>query len=333
MARFRVVVTDHRLPDLASIREVLVAVDAEAIDAGATTENEVAAAVRDADAVINVRAPVTARAIDQMRRCQVIVRLGIGVDSVDVAAATRRGIPVSNVPDYCVDEVADHTLATLLSWARRLPAFVGAARAGIWEPRRIPAPAPPRLRGQTLGLIGLGRIGRAVAARAVAFGLRVAVFDPYVAPDASLLPGVSLTDLDTLLETADYVSIHCALTDETRGLLGAKAFARMKPSAFLINAARGPILDRGALMEALTAGRIAGAALDAFDVEPLPPKDPLLGVRNLIATPHVAWYSAGSLADLPVLAAREVARVLGGAEPANAVNREMLGRGQGNALG
>ena len=325
MARFRVVLTDHRFPDLGPMREVLEAGEAELIDAQASTAEAVADATAEADAVLNVRAPVTELAIGRMRRCRLITRLGIGVDTVDVAAATRRGIPVANVPNYCIDEVADHALTLMLAWARRLSAFVDAAHRGVFEPGRIDVAAPPRLRGQTLGLVGFGRIGRAVALRAGAFGLRTIVFDPYVTAEVVAREGLTLVDLETLLGSADYVSLHCALTDETRGLMNDAAFARMKPTALLVNVARGGIIERAALLAALRTGRIAGAALDVFDVEPLVAGDPLLDAPNLLATPHVAWYSSGSLAELPVLGAQETVRVLHGEVPRNVVNRQALG--------
>jgi len=234
----------------------------------------------------------------------VISRPAVGFDQIDIEAATDLGIVVTHVPDYCTDEVSDHALALLLALHRRVPWLDSAIKAGGWNQAPVygggrPAsfhagevPGPPRpLRGQTLGIIGFGRIGRRVAEKARGFGLRLLAHDPYPPANAGESFGVQLVDLDHLLAEDDLVTIHCLLNNGTRGLLGAMAFARMKPTAILVNTARGPIVDSGALIAALHSGQLAGAALDVTDPEPPARDSPLFALPNLLLTPHTAYYS------------------------------------------
>jgi D-3-phosphoglycerate dehydrogenase len=276
---------------------------------------------RDADAVMVTYAKVTADMIGQMTRCRIIARFGIGVDNVDIAAATNANIVVTRVPDYCIDEVSDHTMALLLALARKIPFANSRAQAGRWE---MPAVVPiHRLRGSVLGLVGFGRIPQLVAPKAKAFGLRVISRDPFVSEEIMNRAGVEKVDFSELVKVSDHISIHTPLVPETNHLFNAGVFSRMKPTAHLINTARGSIVDEEALALALDQGQLAGAALDVLSQEP-PSTSPLFGRDNVILTPHMSFYSAESLIDLQRKAAEEVVRVLTGGLPRNPVNPEAL---------
>ncbi len=268
------------------------------------------------DAVISSGKPLGVRELSQLHRCRIVVRRGVGFDTIDIPAATALKIPVANVPDYGTEEVATHAMALLLLAARRLDLYMAAVHAGKWN--ALGAGELHRLVGRTLGIVGYGRIGRAVARRAPGFGLRVVACDPY-APDDGGVPRVSFAEL---LATSDYVSIHTPLTAETRRMFDAAALAAMKPGAILVNTARGPIVDPDALLAALRSGKLAAAALDVHDVEPVPADHPLLREPNFLPTPHSAFYTVESAADMRRLAVEEVARVLGGREPRSWVNPE-----------
>jgi D-3-phosphoglycerate dehydrogenase len=253
-----------------------------------------------------------------MTRCRIISRFGIGVDNVDLEAATAAGIVVTKVPDYCIDEVSDHAMALLLAAVRKIPFANRQVHAGEW---RMPAVVPiHRLRDRVLGLVGFGRIPQLVAPKARAFGLRVVAYDPYVPDDVFENADVAKVDFPSLLRISDYVSIHSPLVPETRGLFNADAFRQMKPSAYLINTARGPIIDEAALAAALDAKQIAGAAVDVMTQEP-PVGSPLVGRDDVIITPHTSFYSEESLIELQTKAAQEVVRVLTGQPVRNPVNQ------------
>ncbi len=317
--RFKVVVTDSVFPHLETERRILGAVGAELVALQAHRDEELLEAVRDADALLVCFAPVTARVVQAAQRCRIIARYGIGVDNVDVRTATDRGIVVTNVPDYCVEEVSDHTLALVLACARRVVWLDRKVRAGRWDARdAVPI---RRLSGQTLGLLGFGKIPRLVARKAQAFGLRVISFDPYVEPAAMRALGVEPVGLRALLERSDYVCVHVPLTAETEGLVDEAALRWMKPTAYLVNTARGRIVDGRALVRALRQGWIAGAALDVLPTEPPPADEPLRALDNVVFTPHVAFYSEESLQELQRKAAEEVVRVLTGQPPRYPVNR------------
>jgi D-3-phosphoglycerate dehydrogenase / 2-oxoglutarate reductase len=278
----------------------------------------------DCDALLNTYAgPITAAVMARMPRCRIIARYGIGVDTIDLDAATAAGIIVTNNPTYCIEEVAEHTMALLLACARKVPVYDRLVRQGRWE---LPPGKPIfRLAGRTLGLVGFGNIARAVAARAAAFGMRVLYVDPFVTAGQFPVPGEKAEFADMLRES-DFVSVHPPLVPETRGMMNDEAFARMKPTAFLVNCARGPIVDTAALARALDAGRIAGCALDTTDPEPLPAPHPLRGRENVIITPHAAWYSEQALVGLQAGAPAEVRRVLTGEWPVNVVNKAVRGK-------
>jgi len=312
-----VAVADSVFPNLDTAREVLGAVHAELKLAEQATPEEILKVAAPADALLVTYAKITGDMIGQMTRCRIISRFGIGVDNVDLDAATAAGIVVTKVPDYCIDEVSDHAMALLLALVRKIPASNAQVHAGRWEMKAV-VPIH-RLRGRVLGLVGFGRIPQLVAPKAKAFGLRVMVYDPFVPADVLARERVDQVDFDELLAESDYVSIHTPLLPETRNLFSTEAFGRMKPGAYLINTARGPIVDDQALAKALDAGQLAGAALDVMPTEP-PVGSPLLGRENVIITPHTSFYSEESLLELQRKAAQEVADVLSGKPPKNPVN-------------
>jgi D-3-phosphoglycerate dehydrogenase len=316
-----VAVSDSVFPNLDPAREVLAKVGAELRLAAEPTPEAILQVARSADPTLVTYAKITADMIRQMTRCRVIARFGIGVDNVDIATATDAGIVVTRVPDYCIDEVSDHTLALLLALVRKIPFANSRAHAGRWE---MAAVAPiHRLRGTVLGLVGFGRIPRLVAPKAQAFGLKVLTYDPYVALEDMAAAGVGRVDFAELVRVSDYISIHTPLVPETDHLFNADVFARMKPTAYLINTARGRIVDEVGLARALDAGQLAGAALDVLSQEP-PAGSPLFGRDNVILTPHTSFYSVESLVELQIKAAEEVVRVLTGQMPRNPVNPEAL---------
>jgi D-3-phosphoglycerate dehydrogenase / 2-oxoglutarate reductase len=319
-----VAVTDYVFPSLEPEQQVLKPLDVELRSGQCKSEEEIITLTQGADAVLNCYAKMTVRVIEKLSRCKVIARYGIGVDNVDLVAASKARILVTNVPDYCIDEVSDHALALLLSLARQIVAADRAVKGGAWDV--VAHGGIRRLRGQTLGVVGFGKIAIAVASKAQAFGLRVLAHDPYLDTAVIARYGVRAVDLDTLLAESDAVSIHVPLSPETRNLIGKRELARMKPTAFLINTSRGGIVDEQALAEALKAGRLGGAALDVLSVEPPPPDHPLRQAPNIILTPHLAFYSRESVIELQTKAAEEVARALKGEPPRSPVNPEVLTR-------
>jgi len=316
-----VAVADSVFPNLDTARSVLAAIGADLQLAPQATPEAILKIAVGADALLVTYAKITADMIAQMKRCRIISRFGIGVDNVDLAAATSARIVVTKVPDYCIDEVSDHALALLLAAARKITLSNAQVHAGRWE---MPAVVPiHRLRGAVLGLAGFGRIPQLVAPKAKAFGLNVIACDPFVPRDVFAREGVESVDFAQLLKRSDYISIHTPLMPETRGLFNADAFRQMKPTAYLINTARGQIVDEAALADALDGGRLAGAALDVMPQEP-PVGSPLLGRENVIITPHTSFYSEESLLELQRKAAEEVVAVLTGKPPRNPVNPEAL---------
>src|SRR5229473_6263243 len=273
----------------------------------------------DCDALLNTYVgPITAEVIARMPKCKIIARYGIGVDTIDLDAATRAGIIVTNNPTYCIEEVAEHTMAFLLACARKVAFYDRLVRASRWE---VPPGKPIfRLVGRTLGLVGFGNIARQVAVRAAAFGMRVLFSDPNVQQGQFDVPGKKM-ELHEMLPASDFVSLHPPLTPQTRKMINDDIFSRMKPTAFLINCSRGAIIDTDALVRALDANKIAGCALDTPDPEPLPDPHPLRGRENVIINPHAAWYSEQAMVGLQAGAPSEVRRVLSGKWPVNVVNR------------
>jgi D-3-phosphoglycerate dehydrogenase / 2-oxoglutarate reductase len=306
---YRVLVTDTDMPSFEIEEEVLRPLEATVWLAPASDEDTLVKEASKADAIMVGYAPVREPVIAAAAKagCKAIVRYGIGYDNVDVAAAERHGIPVANVPDYCLDEVADHTMAMLLGYARGLPQATGSVREGGWD---IPKGEMPRMAGRVLGLVGFGRIGRRVAARALTFGLRVIAYDPVAKIDVAGVEAAS--SLDDLLAESDYVSIHVPLTKDTRHLINSATLGKMRRQPLLINTARGGLIDLDAAVDALQSGRLGGVALDVFETEPLPADHPLRSHPRALITPHMSYYSNESEPDLIRRVAQEIARGLRG---------------------
>jgi D-3-phosphoglycerate dehydrogenase len=305
-----IAVTDSPFPTLDPAKAALKGLDPELRMAKSASADDILAVARDADAILVTYAKLTADLIGQLRRCRAIGRFGLGVDNIDLVAAKQKGIAVNYVPDYCIREVSDHAMALLLALIRKIPLSNTVVQAGRWE---MPAVVPiTRIEGTMLGLIGFGNIPRLVAPKAQAFGMKVQAYDPFTKPEVFKGAGVSSVDLDTLLATSDYVSVHAPLMPQTRGMLGADAFAKIKRGAYVVNTARGPLIDESALVAALDSGRVGGAALDVVTTEPLAKDSPLLGRPNVIVTPHTAFYSVEALAELQTKCASDVAHVLRG---------------------
>ncbi len=317
-----IAVADSPFPNLDPAMEILSELGAKLVMADEPTLEGILKVASQADALMVTYGKITADVIAGLEKCRVIGRFGLGVDNIDVEAATNAGIAVVYVPDYCVDEVSDHAMALLLDLARKVSFSNRLVQAGRWE---MSAVAPlSRLRGRTMGLAGLGRIPRALAPKAQAFGLKVIAYDPYVDKADAAALGVEVVDFKTLLSTSDYISIHVPMMPETKHLFNADAFRQMKPEALIVNTARGPLVDTDALAKALDADHLAGAALDVMPVEPPPADSPLLGRDNVILTPHTAFYSVEALDELQAKAARGVVDVLTGKKPAYPINPDVL---------
>lgn len=308
-----IAVADSPFPSLDPVRAALAQLDPELRLAACAAPEDILAVARDADALIVCYAQLDGALLRQLTRCKVIGRTGLGVDNIDLPAARERGITVTYVPDYCLHEVSDHAMALLLALARKIAFANQTVQSGRWE---MPAVVPiRRLHGQVLGLVGFGHIPRLVAPKAQAFGLTVVAYDPYVAPDVLTTAGVEGVSFDRLCGMSDLVSVHAPLLPATRGMLDAAAFARMKRGVLIVNTARGPLIDAAALVAALDAGQVGGAALDVLPVEPPGRDSPLLHRDNVILTPHIGFYSVEALAELQTKAATDVARVLRGEKP------------------
>jgi D-3-phosphoglycerate dehydrogenase len=313
MPRPVIAVADSVFPTLDPAKAVLARVDPELRMAKSGSVDDILAVARDADAILVTYAKIPAELIRQLTRCKVIGRFGIGVDNIDLPSAKEKGITVTYVPDYCVMEVSDHAMALLLALARKIPLSNKLVQAGRWE---MPAVVPiNRLHGRTLGLVGFGNIPRTLAPKAKAFGLRVITHDPYVSADALKVAGVESVSFDQLLQSSDFISVHAPSTPATQGLFNAAAFAKMKKGAMIINTARGPLIDEAALVAALDAGHLGGAALDVLAAEPPPRDSPLIGRDNVILSPHTAFYSVEALNELQTKCASDVASVLSGEPP------------------
>ena len=322
MAKKVIAVTDSPFPNLDLAKAALAKIDGELVQAKNNTPEAIIEVARDADAILTTYAKVTTEVVQALTKCKIIARFGIGVDNVDIDMATKKGIVVTKVPDYCIDEVSDHAMALLLSIVRKDSLFeqTGAGRR-----------LAHACRGADLALAwkdaGTGRlrphstIGRSQGAGAS--GINVVTYDPFVPKDVLTKANVKHVELEELLKTSDYVSLHCPLMPETKHIMNAKTFAMMKPGSYIVNTGRGPLIDEAALAAALDKGQLAGAALDVVEKEP-PTDSPILGRDNVIITPHTAFYSEEALSDLQAKAAEEVVRVLSGQAPKNPVNPEAL---------
>jgi D-3-phosphoglycerate dehydrogenase / 2-oxoglutarate reductase len=313
MSRTLIAVTDSPFHSLDLAKAALARVDPELRMAKSPAADDILAVAQEADAVLVTYAKLPGDLLKGFKRCKVIGRFGLGVDNIDIPAAAALGITVTYVPDYCLREVSDHAMALLLALARKITFSNRLVQSGRWE---VPPIVPlRRLEGRVLGLIGFGNIPRALVPKAKAFGLTVITADPYVSPDHLTALGVENTSLDDLLARSDFVSVHAPLLPSTRGLIGAEALATMKKGAFLINTARGPLIDEAALIAALDSGHLGGAALDVVATEPLKKGSRLLDRDNVILTPHTAFYSVEALEELQTKCASDVARVLSGEKP------------------
>ena len=315
----KVTITDYTFPDLEIEERILKTAGCEVVARNCKTEDELIALVADADAVITQFARINAAVIGAMTRARAIVRYGIGVDNVDLDAARARGIAVSNIPDYCIDEVADHTLAYILGLTRQVVAHTADLRAGNWR-LAVPVPEMKALRDQTVGVIGFGRIGREVVSRLLPFKCRVFVHDPVVSAADITAAGAAAATLDEIFSTADIITLHCPSTPATRRIIGPASLGKMKPGALLINVARGDLVDTAALVAALQSKRVAAAALDVFDPEPLPADHALRTLPNVIIAPHIASVSVVAVQKLREGAATRAATAARGEPPPNVVN-------------
>lgn len=314
MSRYRVVVTDQVFPDTETERRMLAEIDAELVVASGGDEAILEAAA-GADALLNTYHPIGADAIARLDRCRIIARYGIGVDNVDLDAARAAGITVTNVPDYCVEEVATHALALLLTLQRKVLLADQITRRGGWGVSDV---VPMyRLSELTTGLLGYGRIARHLARMLAAIGTTVIAHDPFVTSDPG--DGTRMVGFDELLEESHALSLHCPLTESTRGIIGAKELARMRSEAVLVNTSRGPLVVLDDLLQALRDGEIAGAGLDVFEREP-PSAADFEGVPGLVVTPHTAFYSEQAVRESQRKATTQVIKVLGGQQPDYPVN-------------
>ena len=305
-----IAVTDSVFPTLDPAKAALARLNPTYRMAKSASADDILAVARDADALLITYAKITREIIGQLTKCKAIGRFGLGVDNIDLPAAKEKGIAVNYVPDYCIREVSDHTMALLLSLIRKVPLSNKLVQAGRWE---MPAVVPiRRIEGTVLGLVGFGHIPRLVAPKAQAFGIKVIAYDPFAKAELFKAANVESVDFDTLLQRSDYVSVHAPLIAQTRGMMNADAFAKMKKGAYVVNTARGPLIDEPALIAALDAGQVGGAGLDVVATEPLAKDSPLLGRDNVIVSPHTAFYSIEALEELQSKCASDVARVLSG---------------------
>lgn len=305
-----IAVTDSVFPSLEPAKAALGRLNPTYRMSKSVNADDILAVAKDADAILVTYAKLTRDILSQLTKCKAIGRFGLGVDNIDLPTAKEKGIAVNYVPDYCIREVSDHTMALLLALIRKIPLSNKLVQSGRWE---MPAVVPiRRLEGTVLGLVGFGHIPRLVVPKAQAFGMKVIGYDPYVKPEQFKAMNVEGVDFDTLVKTSDYVSVHAPLLPATRGMLNADAFAKMKKGAYVVNTARGPLIDEPALIAALDAGQVGGAALDVVTAEPLAKDSPLLGRDNVIISPHTGFYSIEALEELQTKCATDVARVLSG---------------------
>ncbi|QTG16861.1 C-terminal binding protein (plasmid) [Agrobacterium tumefaciens] len=308
-----ILVTDHVFPNLQPEESILGQIGKIRF-AGTTSDDELREMLRDADAVLNCYRSLSIDMINAMEKCKIIARYGIGVDTIPLAAARARGITVTNVPDYCIEEVADHALAMMLALTRGIVRGVDQTRSGQWNIQTL-RPLH-RQRGRTAGLVGFGRIAKAFAERIKALGYTVVAHDPYVSEDVFVKAGVQSIDLDSLFRISDVVSLHAPLTSTSHHLVNAARISTMKPDAIIINTSRGGLIDYEPLSDALKHGMLGGAGLDVLEVEPPAPHfTPIASVPNLIVTPHLGFYSEQAMVELQTKAAQQVKLVLQGEQP------------------
>jgi len=319
--RFKVAITDAEYASHEPEREALSKLNVDLVKFQCKTEDDVIKNCGDADGLLNQYAPITRKVIENLKNVKVIARYGIGVDNVDLKAATERGVYVANVI-YDIYDVADHAVTLMLSLTRKIPWANQNVKSGIWDWK--PFQPINRIKGMTVGIIGFGRIGREVAMRVKGFGVNVVAYDPYLPLEVFEKEKVRKADLDTIFKESDIITLHVALSAETRHMIGKDQLRKMKKSTILVNASRGAVVDEKALYIALKEGWIAGAALDVMEKEPPEKDNPLLKLDNVIITPHMAWYSTASLTEIQRKAAEQVAMALNGRIPTNLVNKDVL---------
>ena len=313
MNKYRVYVTDQRQPSFEIERKILEECNAELILCNCRTAEDIAKDCKDADAILLDLAPMTAAAIYGLKKCRVISRYGVGVDNVDLKAAAECNIQVTNVPDYCMEDVSDHALALLFACLRNVVLRDREIRKGRWN---IQAPGY-RLQGKTLGVIGAGRIARVLVRKVSGFGLKeVVAYDPFLTAEQIAEYGMRKVEFSELLAISDFVSLHLNLTDQTRGIIDAKALAQMKKSAILINVSRGGLIDADALLDTLQNNAILCAGLDTHSTEPVPIDSGFMGLDNVVMTDHSAYNTIEGVTELKTKAAKNVASVLRGEKPA-----------------
>lgn len=283
------------------------------------TEEEVIAVASDCDALVCQFAPITAKVIDSLKKCKMIVRYAIGYDNIDWKYAESKGIYVCNCPDYCIDEVSNHAIALMLDCTRKITYLAGQIKQGntgygVIKPVR-------RTQGKTLGLVGFGRIARMVAKKMSNFGMTIISYDPYMDKDVFEQMGVRSVSFDELLKESDFISVHCYLNEETRHLFNDQAFEKMKDTCVFVNTARGGVVDEKALVRALENKHIGMAGIDVTESEPVKKDNPLLRFDNVVVTSHMAWYSVESEKELQLKVSQEVERVMKGEKPLHPVNK------------
>jgi len=323
MGKYKVVMLDCIFPDTKVEEEILKEIDADLILSPSTDESTLVQYVSDADAIVTSYVQVTEKILKAAKRCKIVVRTGIGVDAIDVPAATRLGMYVANVPDFCFDEVSDHTLALVLALQRKIKILDQKVRKGAWGTHEVKPIFG--LKGQTYGLVAFGNIARFVAKKAQVFGFKMIATDPFVSPEEAKKFGVELVEFDKLLEASDVISIHAPLLKSTYHMFNEKTIGRMKNTTYLVNVGRGGLVDQEALYNALMSGTIAGAALDVMEEEPPKTNEPLFTLDNVIITGHTAWYSESSIIERRKKFSREIVATLKGGRPKNWVNREQKG--------
>jgi len=315
---YRVLLTDRAWPNLDLEREILLSAKTELIEAPDGQEQTLINLAADVDAIATCWANVTQKVIEAVPKCRIVARLGIGLDNIDIPTATQLRIPVTNVPDYCIPEVADHTMGLLLALTRKISLFDREAKQGDYN---LAAAGPMfRMQGRTLGLIGFGRIARAVRERALSFGLNVIAHSN---SNRDYETGCEMVTLDELLRRSDYLSLHAPHNKSSHHLINAKTLAQMKPGAVLLNTSRGGLVEHSSLWRAIQDGLIAGAGLDVFDPEPPDLNQPLYKDSRVIVTPHAAFTSEESLIDLRTRVCGQILQALQGEQPENVVNPEI----------
>ena len=324
-APFKIALTDYQTPDIEIEKSVVHAAGGELVVGPCKSEDEVIQLTKDADGILNDFARITSRVIDSLKKCKVIVCCGVGVNSVDLTAATAAGIVVCNVPEYGIQEVSDHTIGLLLSCIRKIPQMSRCVKDGHWDPKL--ARTIYRITGKTLGLVGFGNIPRMVALKMAPWKLKILAYDPYIADDVFKVHGVQKSDLEQLLNQSDYISCHLPLTTETHHFFSYEQFCQMKKTAYFINTGRGPVVNENNLYRCLQEDRLTGIGLDVMEKEPPDASHPLFSFSNIIITPHHAWYSEEAGLDLHTMYAEEAVRIITGEAPRWCVNPEVLNYG------